>query len=119
MGLWTRVRLPSTPLKSKASNTYPKAKFGVFRTVFGIIIDLTQFDDADDDEKRYALSFRGIRRWISDNYGLDVSNSSVTMVKDKCGIDKLEVNAKAKCIPELKTEKEKVVLEAFKHFNVV
>lgn len=41
------------------------------------------------------------------------------MVKDKCGIDKLEVNAKAKCIPDLKTEKEIVVLEAFKHFNIV
>ena len=91
----------------------------MFRTVFGIIIDLSQFDDADDYEKRYNLSFRGIRRWISDEYGIEVSNSSVTMVKEKCGIDKLDVNAKAKCTPELKSEKEKAVLAAFKHFNIV
>ncbi len=52
MGFWTRVRLPSAPLKSEATNPYPIARIGMCRTCFGIIIDLNQFDDADDGKER-------------------------------------------------------------------
>ena len=64
------------------------------------------------------LSFGNIRRWVADEFGVKVSNGSISQVMKKCGIERLDADG-AKLSIELKSEKEKLVYEAFKHFNVV
>lgn len=64
------------------------------------------------------LSFGNIRRWVSDEFGAKVSNGSINQVMKKCGIERLDADG-AELRIELKSEKEKLVYEAFKHFNVV
>ena len=114
IGFWTRVRLPPTPLNSQASNPSSNISFSAFKNVFAIIYEL----GSDCLQKGYPLTIGGIQRWISDEYNMEVSKSSICAVRDKCGVDRLEVGA-AKSIPNLKSEKEKIVFEAFKAFGIV
>ena len=66
-----------------------------------------------------VITFSTIQKHIKENYNVDVSKSSITQVKSKCGIQKLEFGAKCEIVPELKTEKERLVLEAFRHYGLV
>ena len=63
-------------------------------------------------------TFGNIRRWVSDEFGVKVSHGSISQVMKKCGIERLDADG-AELNVELKSEKEKMVYEAFKHFNVV
>lgn len=49
MGFWTRVRLPSTPLKSKRSNTVQIDGIAVYQSMFGIVLDTSGYDAGQDD----------------------------------------------------------------------
>ena len=119
MGFWTRVRLPSTPLNRARTNPVQSAEIGVYRNVCGIILNVKfEKDDEDVNAEDYALSFGNIRRWIEANYGIKVSNGSINQVMKKCGIERLDDEG-AELNVELKSKKEKLVYEAFKHFNVV
>ena len=70
-------------------------------------------------QKPAKLSFSLIQEWIEKNHGIKVSKSSITQVKNKCGIQKIEFGVKCDIVPELKTEKERLVLEAFEHYGLV
>ncbi len=108
-GFWTGVRLPSTPLNHQYQNPSSNVKFSAFKNVFGVVFE---FDDQIKGQG-YPLTIGGVRRWVLDEYGLDISKSSVCAVRDKCGADKLEIGA-GKIVPKLKSKKELAVLEAFK-----
>ena len=71
--------------------------------------------DADVEEK---LSFGNIRKWVFDEFGVKVSNGSINQVMKKCGIERLDADG-AELNVELKSEKEKLVYEAFKRFGLV
>ena len=43
MGFWTRVRLPSSPLESKRSNTVQIRSIAVFKNEFGIVLDTSGY----------------------------------------------------------------------------
>ena len=116
IGFWTRVRLPSTPLDAVETNCRPTAQIAVFRNVFSVIVPTKT---KDVPQKPAKLTFGLLQKWIEDNHGVKVSKSSVSQVKNKCGIQKLEFGAKSEFVPELKTEKERLVLEAFKHYGLV
>ena len=116
IGFRTRVRLPSSPLDAVETNCRPTAKIEVFRNVFSIIVST---ETKDIPPKTSKLTFRLLQKWIEDNHGVKVSKSSITQVKDKCGISKLEFGVKCDIVPDLKTEKEKLVLEAFQHYGLV
>lgn len=68
-------------------------------------------------------TYKEIKQYVMDKYGLNVSNLYIAQVKDKCGIDKRdnynlpksEDSRQPKC-PE---EKEQAILEALKHFGLV
>lgn len=120
MGLWTGVRLPSTPLESKRSNTVPISKIAVFKSAFGIVLDTNEYDTLPEDQTDYSFTFTGIQKWIKDNLDMNVSKSSITMVKDKCKIDKIDFKAGIEPEPGIiKTNKEKAVLEAFRALGIV
>lgn len=88
----------------------------MFRNVFSIIV---QAKAKDVPQKPAKLTFGLLQKWIEDNHGVKVSKPSITQVKNKCGISKLEFGVKCGIAPELKSEKEKLVLEAFKHYGIV
>ncbi len=63
-----------------------------------------------------------IKEWVLENYGLKVSSLYIAQTKDKCGIKERENynigEGKSKeltCPPE----KEKAIIEAFKHFGMI
>ena len=114
--LWTRVRFPPIPLDAVETNCRPTAQIAVFRNVFSVIVPTKT---KDVPQKPAKLTFGLLQKWIEDNHGVKVSKSSVSQVKNKCGIQKLEFGAKSEFVPELKTEKERLVLEAFKHYGLV
>ena len=88
----------------------------MFRNIFSVIVS---FDGKDIPNKSANLTFAMLQKWIEDNHGIKVSKSSITQVKNKCGISKLEWGVKCATVPELKTEKEKIVLDAFRHYGLV
>jgi len=116
MGFWTRVRLPSTPLEAVETNCRLNTKIGVFRNVCSIIVPRNAMDIPQETPK---LTFALVQKWIEDNHGVAVSKGSITQVKSKCGIQKLEFGAKCEFVPTLNTEKERLVLEAFRHYGLV
>ena len=119
IGLWTRVRLPPIPPKSKRSNTVQIRNIAVYRSTFGIVLDTSGYD-AEQCDPDCPPTYAAIQKWIEDNHGVKVSKSSVTMVKDKCGALKLDFKAgKEPDSGIIKTAKERLVLEAFRAFGVV
>lgn len=81
--LWTRVRLPSAPLKSKRSDTVQIDGIAVYKSMFVIVLDISGYDAGQGDTD-CPLTYAAIQRWIEDNRGVRVSKPSITMVKDKC-----------------------------------
>ena len=88
----------------------------MFRNVFSIIVSTKS---KDISQKPAILTFGLLQKWIEDNHGVRVSKSSITQVKNKCGITKLEFGVKCESVPYLKTQKERLVLEAFKYYGIV
>ena len=120
MGFWTRVRLPSTPLKSKRSNTVQLSSIAVYKNEFGIVLDTSGYDAWQVDPDEYPLTYGGIQQWIEDNHNVKVSKGSITMVKNKCNVSKIGIKAgKEPDTNIIKTEKEILVLEAFKALGIV
>jgi hypothetical protein len=73
----------------------------------------------DVPQEPAKLTYGLLQKWIEDNHGVTVSKSSITQVKNKCGIQKIEFGARCEVVPELKTEKERLVLEAFEHYGLL
>lgn len=82
--LWTRVRLPSAPLKSKRSNTVQISSIAVHKSVFGIMLDTSGYGAGQNDPD-CPPTYAAIQKWIEDNHGVRVSKSSITLARDKCG----------------------------------
>ncbi len=63
-----------------------------------------------------------ITEWVTKTYGEHVSNLNIAQVKDKCGFEKREnYNKWKEChrIRKCPPEKEKMIMDAFKHFNMI
>ncbi len=117
MGLRTRVRLPSAPLDSMITNPNPRIGIGVIRNQCFIEVRMP-LDEVTKPEPK-ALSFKVIRDWVETNHQLKICNSSITMVLQKAGVESLESPGNNVKVPKLKTDKEKAVLDALMHFNVI
>ena len=84
MGLWTRVRLPSAPLEAEQTNRYPSFVLAVLKFSFCMIFESKILEKFDVE--RLDITFSTIRDWIHKKYGVIVSNSSISQVKEKCVI---------------------------------
>ena len=63
-----------------------------------------------------------IREWTKSEYGLKVSFLYVAQIKDKCGIEKrlnYNVGDNKSCVPKCPSEKEKAIMAACRHFNMI
>ena len=114
---WTRVRPPSGPLEAEQTNRYPNFVLAVLKFTFCMIFEAKILEMFDVE--RLDITFSTIRAWILKRYGVIVSNSSISQVKEKCGIDEFKLDMKIECEGSRLTEKEQYVLMALKHFKVI
>ena len=114
-GSWTGVRFPSAPFEAVETNCRSTAQIGAFRNIVSIVL-ATNVNGVP--KKPNQLTFGSIQKWIEGAYGVKVSKLSITQVKNRCKIDKIEFGACGERL-ELQTEKEKLVLKAFEHFKIV
>ena len=73
-------------------------------------------------KKRGRATYQQIKEYVMNTHGLHVSSLDIAQIKDKCGFEKRENYNKGKeghRIPQCPPEKEKMILEAFKHFNMI
>lgn len=71
--------------------------------------------------KRCA-TYTEIKEWIKSEYGLKVSSLYVAQIKDKCGIEKClnyNMGENKSHVPKCPLEKEKAIMEAFRHFSMI
>lgn len=69
-----------------------------------------------------SASYREIKEWIKEQHDVSVSNLYIAQVKDKLGFGKREnynKGADGHRVPNCPAEKEKLILEAFKHFRMI
>ena len=68
-------------------------------------------------------SYRELKEWILQEYGVKVSSLYIAQMKDKCGIIERECYNKPKTegnrVPKCPLEKEEIIMAAFKHFGMV
>ena len=67
-------------------------------------------------------TYKEISEWIQSKYGVRVTNLNIAQVKDKCGFEKREnynKGAEDHKVPNCTPEKEKLIMEAFRHFNMI
>lgn len=80
-------------------------------------------DEMDVTGAEKKATYQQIKDYVLDKFGLKVSSLNIAQIKDKCGIKerenyntaKSESSAERKCT----TEKEKAIMEAFRHFAMV
>ena len=102
------------------TNGCPIAQIAVLKNVFSIILYVDMDAEYEDATSNDTITFRMIQDWILYTYDVSVSNSSITQVKEKCGLDKLRIDsAVLESNPKLKSKKEKYVFDAFKYFKIV
>ena len=73
------------------------------------------------DVKWYA-TYTEIKEWIKSEYDLKVSSLYVAQIKDKCGFEKrlnYNLGDNKSHVPKCPQEKEKAIMEAFRHFNMI
>ena len=73
-------------------------------------------------EDRDYKEGNGIKAYIKDKYGLNVTSLNIAQVKEKHGFEKRENYNKCKVghrVPNCPPEKEKAIEDAFKHFGIL
>lgn len=71
---------------------------------------------------KQSATYTEIKEWIKSEYGLKVSSLYVAQIKDKCGFEKrlnCNMGDNKSRVPKCPPEKEKAIMAAFKHFNMV
>lgn len=85
-------------------------------------VDYEPEDDAYLQGMKGNATYREIKEWIKAEYGMSVSSLYVAQVKDKCGFEKRQnynIGENKAHVPNCPPEKEKAILEAFKHFRMI
>lgn len=71
---------------------------------------------------KQSATYTEIKEWIKSEYDLKVSSLYVVQIKDKCGFEKrLNYNTgeNKSHVPKCPPEKEKAIMAAFRHFNMI
>ena len=100
------------------SNAY----LALYRNVVAIIVKTDDYDDDAHLQTQHA-TYREIRDWIKQKYGVHVSNLSIAQTKEKCGLSKVEYKgfkgSEGHYIPKLTSEKEAMICDAFLWFGLI
>lgn len=71
---------------------------------------------------RGKATYREITEYVQNTYGVHVTNLNIAQVKDKCGFQKREnfnIGVEGHRVPSCTPEKEEMIIEAFRHFNML
>ena len=78
------------------------------------------------DQGRYVPpakpTYKNIKQWIFDKYGLSVSSLYIAQIKDKVGLEKRKnynIGSGEGKVLTCPTEKEEAIMDAFRHFNLI
>ena len=85
-------------------------------------VDYEPEDDAYLQGMKGNATYREIKEWIKAEYGMSVSSLYVAQIKEKCGFEKRQnynIGENKAHVPNCPPEKEKAILEAFKHFRMI
>ena len=85
-------------------------------------VDYEPEDDTYLHGMKGNATYREIKEWIKAEYGMSVSSLYVAQIKDKCGFEKRQnynIGENKAHVPNCPPEKEKAILEAFKHFRMI
>ncbi len=87
-----------------------------------IEIDL-DLDEMDITSAETKATYREVQQYVLQTTGLMVSNLNIAQIKDKCGFDKRENYNKPRTAnarqPKCTLEKEKAIMDAFRHFGMI
>lgn len=87
-----------------------------------VYVDYEPEDDTYLQGMKGNATYREIKEWIKAEYGMSVSSLYVAQIKDKCGFEKRQnynIGENKAHVPNCPPEKEKAILEAFKHFRMI
>ena len=73
-------------------------------------------------KERGRATYKEIKEYVEEKYGLRVTSLNIAQVKDKCGIKERENYHKGSenhRIPQVTEEKEEAIKEAFRHFRLI
>ena len=96
-------------------------KVNTAETVYAYV-DYEPKDNEYLKDVKGCATYTEIKEWIMSEYGLMVSSLYVAQIKNKCGIEKrlnYNVGDNKSRVPKCPQEKEKVIMAAFKHFNMI
>lgn len=85
-------------------------------------VDYELEDDTYLQGMKGNATYREIKEWIKAEYGMSVSSLYVAQIKEKCGFEKRQnynIGENKAHVPNCPPEKEKAILEAFKHFRMI
>ena len=108
---------------AKYTNTVYKAGIGIYRNVFGIIIN--NLDDYEEETHRQTkcATYKEIQAWVKQKYDLHVSGTDIALTKEQCGLKKNAYKgrkASGKYLPpKLRPDKEAAIREAFIAFGLI
>lgn len=89
--------------------------------VYGYVDYEPKNEDYIQDMKGNA-TYGEIKDWIKEEYGFSVSSLYVAQIKEKYGFEKrpnYNIGDKKSRVPNCPPEKEKAIVEAFKHFKMI
>jgi len=72
--------------------------------------------------KEEKPTYDNIKKWVQDEYGLNVSSLYIGQVKNKLGLEKRKnynIGSGEDRVPNCPPDKEKAIIEAFKHFKMI
>ena len=87
-----------------------------------VYVDFEPKDNEYLKDMQGCATYTEIKEWIKSEYDLKVSSLYVAQIKDKCGFEKrlnYNVGDNKSRVPKCPPEKEKAIVEAFRHFNMV
>lgn len=122
----TRVQIPPGPLDCEVTNPHPNKfyeglELAVYRNCFALILNLDFLDEyyEEQDDTKQTITFADIRACVKQRFDVDVSNSSISQVKKKCCIDSFDEQYELLSVDGIKSDKEKMILEAFMELGIV
>ena len=97
-------------------------KIVFFRNVFGVIIDVDDYDSEQRLQTKKA-TYKDIQLWVRETYGEHVTNLDISRTKKAVGLvqnDYKGRKASGKYYePKPREKKQQMVVEALKHFGLI
>ena len=114
----SQVRVLYRPPNKRYTNTVFKASFSVYGTWFALIVSIDDYEGEFYPETKQP-TYKMIRAWIKEKYGLNVNSTSISQTKRKYGLIADSVDVERRYIQKVRPEKEAAIREALLWFGMI